>query len=221
MRYAKIVRDSYVDGPGRRAVLFTQGCKRHCPGCQNRHLWPADGGTEAAPETLAEILVNTGLPITISGGEPFQQPVALGRLVATIKRLDPDRHVIIYTGYTLEELMFSGLFPKGGLISALGVLFCADVLVDGPYVQELDSPEMQYRGSSNQRVIDLEATIMGTDYVMQRGAVEPVTLDWDTAEFVLTDDGDLLAASPVAEEWADGIGEIEATRRCGETDART
>jgi anaerobic ribonucleoside-triphosphate reductase activating protein len=212
MRYANIVTDSYVDGPGRRAVLFTQGCSKspHCPGCQNQHLWNPNGGTEANPETLAEILVNTGLPITVSGGEPFDQASELFELLRHIRRLAPDVHVILYSGFTFEELIHRADFAVNGS------LITADVLVDGPYIQKLDDPLMQYRGSRNQRVIDLRAT--ANQYHWSTYEEGPITLDWDQLELILTDTGDLLAASPIAEEWVKDIGELEATRRCGETE---
>jgi anaerobic ribonucleoside-triphosphate reductase activating protein len=209
MKINTIVSPSYVDGPGRRCTLFVQGCSLHCQGCQNVHLWDPYGGYEAAAEETACTLVRTGLPITISGGEPFDQPKELNRMVSTIRRLAPDRHIIIYSGYMLIDLL------RTGNADVLNVLAKADVLVDGPYVPELDAPEMQYRGSTNQRVIDLRATCeMPLEEITKEG---PVLLDWDTDELILTADGDLMGAAPIALDFS-AIGIIGPARRCGETD---
>ena len=207
MRIARIQDESYVDGPGARVVVFAQGCSIHCPGCQNKCLWDPDGGYEVNALALAETLNESGKPITISGGEPFDQPHSLYRVLRLLRMFDPHRHVIVYTGYTFDELVRTGRYE---VLAALSVI---DVLVDGPYVRELDATEMQYRGSSNQRAINMRSTLaQPVGLTFSRG---PIELDWDTPELVLTDDGDLLAATPVAREYA-GAGELEGTRRCGE-----
>lgn len=216
LRYADIAHDSYVDGPGKRTVIFFQGCSIRCKGCQNKHLWPADGGKIEDAKIVAERMVEPGLnAFTISGGEPFDQPLAVSRLITWLRILSPDCHIIVYSGYTLEQLLELGRFPCPDNLSVVATLMRANVLVDGPYVKELDDTSMQYRGSRNQRVIDLHTTIFDTDYLEEGG--EPVTLDWDMSEFILTDEGDLLAASPIAEEWVKDIGTLKKTRRCGQT----
>jgi len=208
MRFASIVSPSYVDGPGRRTALFVQGCSIRCEGCQNSHLWPASGGLQSSATSLARTLVETDLPITITGGEPFDQAADLYTLLFNVRRLDPHRHIILYSGHTFEELIETGRFE------ILASLAMADVLVDGPYLQEQDDPGMQYRGSRNQRVIDLQATLgRSAELILTQG---PVLLDWDTPELILTDDGDLLGASPVVAEFGE-VGVTAATRRCGET----
>jgi len=201
MRIHKIVSTSYVDGPGQRTVLFVQGCSIHCQGCQNSHLWPADGGREWPVEFIAAQLLATGLPITITGGEPFDQAQELARLLALIAH--EGRHVVIYSGYTFERLVIHKAETCPAIEQALQL---ADVLVDGKYYPRLDNPYMQYRGSANQRVIDLPATYTG-----QRGIV---TLDWDTPEIILTADGALLGAAPIVAEFAT-LGAETSTRRCG------
>jgi anaerobic ribonucleoside-triphosphate reductase activating protein len=208
MRFASIVLSSYVDGPGRRAALFMQGCSIRCEGCQNVHLWPASSGFQFPLTDVAQVLVETGLPITITGGEPFDQAADLYTLLHHICHLDPHRRVILYSGYTFEELVATGRFE------VLAALAMADVLVDGPYLRKQDAPGMQYRGSRNQRVIDLQATLKRpASQVLTQG---PVLLDWDTPELILTDDGDLLGATPVVAEFSE-VGVTTATRRCGES----
>lgn len=207
MRFASIVSPSYVDGPGRRAALFVQGCSIRCEGCQNSHLWPASGGLQSSPLPLAQVLVETDLPLTVTGGEPFDQAADLYTLLLHVRRLDLHRHVILYSGHTFRELVMTG---RSEVLAALAM---ADVLVDGPYLREQDDTGMQYRGSRNQRVIDLRATLKRpAGQVLTRG---PVLLDWDTPELILTDDGDLLGATPVVAEFGE-IGAMAATRRCGE-----
>jgi anaerobic ribonucleoside-triphosphate reductase activating protein len=209
VRFAKITSPSYVDGPGKRAVIHLQGCSIRCEGCQNQHLWPGEGhGYIGSPQELARLLVGTELPITITGGEPFDQAAGLYTLLWHIHHLDQNRHVIIYSGYTFGELIQTGRFE------ILAALTLADVLVDGPYVREQDDPMMQYRGSRNQRVIDLPATFRqpALDILFNCG---PILLDWDEPEIIITDTGDLLGASPLISGFSP-IGEVCSTRRCGE-----
>jgi len=208
IRVHEITETSYVDGPGHRAVVFFQGCSIHCPGCQNRHLWPTDGGQEMDVSEVARQLVATGLPITISGGEPFDQAPGLAQLLWEIRLADPDRNIIVYTGYVFENLIRSG---DGTTSMAIAL---ADILVDGPYQQELDSPDMQYRGSKNQRAIDvLATTTLPLSLMFSFG---PVTHDWDTPEIIITEGGDILAPTPLAAQFSE-LGRMDVARRCGQT----
>ncbi len=193
---------SFVDGPGQRATLFLQGCSIRCPGCQSQHLWPAAAGqampVEQVADTLMEASAQTG-NITIMGGEPFDQPAALADLVGRL-----GGHVIVYTGYTLEQLTD----PAHPAFSHLpAILKHIDILVDGPFVRSQDDPLISYRGSRNQRPIDVKASLR-TGFVVE--------LDWDSPEIVLTGDGDLLAPVGLAGELGE-IGTVERTRRCGQS----
>lgn len=200
--YDSIIKDSLVDGPGQRAVLFMQGCPIQCPDCQNKRLWLEDGMPCSVMTTATQLLA-TGLPITISGGEPFAQPEALAELMWRLKMLASwNVHVIIYSGYVYEDLLLmSTAIPEIATVLAL-----ADVLVDGPYVAKLDHDQMQYRGSSNQRVIDLQATCSG----------DVITLDWDTPEVVVTIDGNLVGAEGIVTDFAN-LGQVNSNRRCGQS----
>jgi anaerobic ribonucleoside-triphosphate reductase activating protein len=211
IRFASITPESYVDGPGKRAVLHLQGCSIRCPGCQNKHLWPSGEGCGelASGLALARTLVETGLPITITGGEPFDQAGELSALLATIRAMAPDRHIIVYTGYRFEELANSHRYA---ILSALANI---DILVDGPYIKQLDDPEMQYRGSRNQRVISMVETFrLSAGEVLTRGPVD-ISDEWDIPELILTEDGDLLGATPIVGEFS-SVGATTSTRRCGE-----
>ena len=200
MLISKIVSPTYVDGPGQRTAVFLQGCSIRCQGCQNMHLWQAGGGVNVAVADLAEKLVAIGLPITITGGEPFDQAGELAQLLRLLCAAHPQPHVIVYSGYTFEQLA-----ERGGDVAH--ALRRADVLVDGPYIAKQDAPGMQYRGSANQRAIDLPATLA-------QGTV--VTLDWNTPEIIITFDGGLLGATPVMTEFQD-LGIVADARRCGQT----
>lgn len=222
MRYAAIVAQSCVDGPGLRTTLFVQGCPIRCQGCQNVHLWPEQGGQEKPVTDLVAELVDTAaraqrypntLSISISGGEPFAQAKALAHMVACVKAYPA--HIVLYTGYVLEDL----LVMAEALPEIRQVLARIDVLVDGPYERRLDSPWMQYRGSSNQRVIDMRAWrgTLSSSVKWESTSGEIPELDWDVPELVIDPSGVVLGAEPVVALFA-GAGEVEPSRRCGQTD---
>ena len=152
IRISGIARDSIVDGEGIRLTVFTQGCPRRCPGCHNPETQPLVGGrTTTVGAVVAELVENpllTGL--TLSGGEPFLQPGALLPLARAAHARGLD--VWSYTGFTLEELRAQGDTDVDALLEEL------DVLVDGDYREELRDLTLHFRGSRNQRVIDLAAT---------------------------------------------------------------
>lgn len=149
LRIAGIVDDSVVDGEGMRLTVFTQGCPHHCPGCHNPDTHDFQGGHETTPEAiLAEMEKNPLLSgVTFSGGEPFMQPAPLTRLARAVHQRGLD--VWSYTGFTLEEL----LARHNPAINAL--LAEIDVLVDGKYLEDQRDLTLTFRGSSNQRVIDM------------------------------------------------------------------
>ena len=152
IRISGIARDSIVDGEGIRLTVFTQGCPRRCPGCHNPETQPLVGGrTTTVGAVVAELDENpllTGL--TLSGGEPFLQPGALLPLARAAHARGLD--VWSYTGFTLEELRAQGDTDVDALLEEL------DVRVDGDYREELRDLTLHFRGSRNQRVIDLAAT---------------------------------------------------------------
>lgn len=147
LKIAGIVDDSIVDGEGVRLTVFTQGCPHHCHGCHNPQTWSLDGGHEIDTEEIVQKLKANPLlsGITFSGGEPFLQPTPLTELARAAHKLGLD--VWSYTGFTLEELEKR--------TDAQQLLNEVDVLVDGPYVEALRDLTLRFRGSSNQRIIDL------------------------------------------------------------------
>jgi len=159
-RLAGIVDESVVDGPGVRLVVFAQGCPHHCPGCHNPHTWNMDGGALVAAEEIVERLrANPVLAgVTLSGGEPFAQVSEFGRLAAATKSMGLS--VMTYTGYTWEHIVQSR--SRGVHL----LLDNTDILVDGPYVDTLKKPGLKWRGSSNQRIIDVQASLNSGDVAL-------------------------------------------------------
>ncbi|MDR1409789.1 MAG: anaerobic ribonucleoside-triphosphate reductase activating protein [Oscillospiraceae bacterium] len=155
LRLAGVIRDSIVDGPGWRFVIFAQGCPHRCPGCHNPETHDAAGGYDAAPEMLlAEIRKNPLLHgITLSGGEPFAQAQAFADLARTVRALGLD--VFVYSGYTFEELL-AGADAQNGWLALLRE---SDTLVDGQYLAAERSLNLLFRGSKNQRLIDVKASL--------------------------------------------------------------
>lgn len=135
-------------GPGVRYAIWVQGCPHQCPGCISPENHDPEGGYETDSETEAERILKSGREgITISGGEPFWQADALADLIQRVKA-EREIGVIIYTGYTLEQLQ--SMDPPG-VQTLLGL---CDLLIDGPYI-EAKNDGKNLRGSSNQRVIPL------------------------------------------------------------------
>lgn len=154
LRLAGTVEDSIVDGPGIRYTIFVQGCPHHCPGCHNPQTHDFSGGYESDSQMILEEIQNNPLlsGVTFSGGEPFCQPEALLKLGREIKAMG--KHLMIYSGYTYERLLEIGQKRP----AVLGLLELADLLVDGPYLEKERDLTLRFRGSSNQRVIDLKKT---------------------------------------------------------------
>ncbi len=154
LRVSGIIEESVTDGPGIRYVVFVQGCPHACPGCHNPQTHPFDGGTLMDIADIFEQIGHNPLlkGVTFSGGEPFCQPAPLAALAARIHaqtRLD----VITYTGYTFEELLQSG-DP-----SVRQLLEQTNLLIDGRFELEKRDLTLRFRGSENQRVIDVPKSL--------------------------------------------------------------
>ncbi len=153
INYSHITPNSMVDGPGQRTVLFLQGCPIACPGCQNRALWPADGGKRTDEQSLAsQIMAHGSTLVTISGGEPTEQLNSLLVLVDELRALGAE-NIIVYSGRTFEWLL------ENKMANTMLLMRKIDILVDGPFIRELDHALINWRGSQNQRPIDCKATL--------------------------------------------------------------
>lgn len=163
MRIANIVNDSIVDGPGLRFTVFVQGCKHNCKGCHNPSTHDINGGYEMSVEEIFEQIKKNPLieGVTISGGEPLLQPRECVKLVMKCKEIG--LNIWVYTGYTLEQLKdMPNAFSLEDVIKNLSItilLDSIDVLVDGPFILSKKSYDAKFRGSTNQRLIDMKATI--------------------------------------------------------------
>lgn len=153
MRIAGIVNDSIVDGPGLRLAIFAQGCPHHCPGCHNPESHDFAGGSDMDTEKIiARMDANPLLDgITLTGGEPFEQPEAC-RILADAAHAR-GLNVWAYSGYTFEQLC--AVPEKRRLLEA------CDVLVDGPFLLAERSLDLRFRGSKNQRVLKIAELLAG------------------------------------------------------------
>ena len=165
IRIAGYVDDSIVDGPGIRFTIFTQGCAHHCFNCHNPETWAFDKGKDVdIDELISKIKRNPLLQgITLSGGDPLYQVNACLELVKKVKELNSDLDIIIYTGFTFEEL--ANNFKKNN--DLLSLLKLSDILIDGKYEDSLRDLTLRFRGSSNQRVINLKKTFLEEKIVLE------------------------------------------------------
>jgi len=149
---APVTRDSIVDGPGLRMVIWTQGCPHRCKGCHNPQTHSYDGGFEVDVEDIVEQMKQLKLHkgITISGGEPLEQGEACSIIAKEAKKMGLD--VWIYTGYIFEDICERAKADKPEWAE---LLKWVDVLVDGPFIEEQKNMLLRFRGSENQRIIDL------------------------------------------------------------------
>lgn len=160
MKIYGLVQDSIVDGPGFRFSCFVQGCPHHCPGCHNPDSHDFDGGTEMTrDEVIAQMLSNPLTDgLTLTGGEPFAQ--AEDCLVIARAAREKGLNVWSYSGWTFEKLMNEGTEAQKALLREL------DVLVDGPFMIDERSLTLNWRGSRNQRVINVPATLEAGEIVL-------------------------------------------------------
>ena len=155
MRIAGTIQDSIVDGPGFRFTLFTQGCPHKCEGCHNPETHDPAGGKEETTDEIIKKLLSNPLTdgITFSGGEPFEQAADCA-VIARAAR-ENGLNVWAYSGYTFEELLKKGEEAP----AVLELLKLTDVLVDGRFVLSKRSLNLKWRGSTNQRLIDVPKSL--------------------------------------------------------------
>lgn len=156
LRIAGITKDSVVNGIGIRDVIFVQGCGHRCKGCHNPQTWDYEGGLEMSVDELVDFLKSSSNPITISGGEPLNQFNDIYELMQNINK-DSGKRFWMYTGYKYEDIP---LFMRERLVKYV------DVLVDGPYEEDKKDLRLPFKGSANQRLIDLPKTFENDDVVL-------------------------------------------------------
>jgi anaerobic ribonucleoside-triphosphate reductase activating protein len=155
VRLAGIAYDSVTDGPGLRLVFFVQGCDRRCPGCHNPGTWDFAGGTVHRVQDLLNLVRRSGPldGVTFSGGEPFHQAAPLTELGRPLQA--GGLSVVTYTGFLYEEILAASARRPAWL----DLLTVTDLLVDGPYMEALRDAKLPYRGSRNQRLIDVPGSL--------------------------------------------------------------
>jgi len=155
IRLAGILPNSNANGPGLRKVFFSQGCIHHCPDCFNKHTWDFNGGKMCdCDELIKTTLDETYLAgITFSGGDPFDQPEPFAYMAQQFKK--HNLNIWCYTGYTWEELLRLSKTRKG----VKELLENIDTVVDGEFKKELMDDSIEFRGSNNQRIIDVQNSL--------------------------------------------------------------
>lgn len=145
LRVAGIVDGTAVDGPGLRTSIYFAGCDHRCPGCHNPHTWPFDAGEDIAADELLRRIADNDFDVTFSGGDPMYQAEHLVPLARAIKAMG--KNIWCYTGFVYDDIRDRAPYSQ--------LLKYIDVLVDGPYIEALRDPSLHFRGSSNQRIIEL------------------------------------------------------------------
>ncbi len=150
IRVLDIIEDTMVDGPGFRTSIYCAGCRHACPGCHNPQSWAFDGGRDMSTADMMKIITaDPYANVTFSGGDPMYQAAGFAELAHAIHR-DTNKDIWCYTGFCYESLIHE---DQRELLEQI------DVLVDGPFVQKLYDPDLLFRGSSNQRLIDVQKSL--------------------------------------------------------------
>lgn len=144
LRILQIVPGTSVDGPGLRTSIYLAGCSHHCPECHNPASWDFNAGTEMSVTEIAAIVIAHGFNVTLTGGDPLQQPVEAISELADILR-DEGLRIWCYTGYTYEELQQMHRLAE--------LLQKFEAIVEGPYIDAQRDITLRFRGSSNQRIL--------------------------------------------------------------------
>ncbi len=159
-----ILEDTTADGPGFRTAIYAAGCPNACPGCHNPESWDIRNGRQmSTEEILHKVLADPFADVTFSGGDPMYQPEGFAELAKAIKEKSC-KNIWCYTGYTFEQLLRNTRQRK--------LLQYIDVLVDGRFRQDLRDETLHFRGSSNQRLIDVPASLQAQKAVTYRRKVE-------------------------------------------------
>ena len=168
MNYSNIKYSDIANGVGIRTTLFVSGCRLHCKGCFNYEAWDFKSGGEFTPEVEQEI-IDSLAPVyvdglSVLGGEPMEPENQEGLVdfLERVKEMYPAKTIWLYSGHTWEELTQG----KWHLAYTDRILSCLDVLVDGPWVQSLHDITLRFRGSSNQRLIDVPSTLEAREVVL-------------------------------------------------------
>ena len=170
MNYAEIKNCDIANGPGVRVSLFVSGCTHHCPGCFNQQAWDFDYGQPFTQQTIDQILemLKPGYikGLTLLGGEPFEpeNQGAIVELLRQIKEKYPEKSIWAFSGYLFDRDILSGRLGNWEITKEY--LSYLDVLVDGPFVEAKKNLSLRFRGSENQRIIDVPASLAANRIVL-------------------------------------------------------
>lgn len=176
MNYALIRENDIANGPGVRTTLFVSGCRHHCKGCFNPEAWDFSYGSPFGQSEIDKIIAASAAEhisgLTLLGGEPLEPEnrSALAELLRQFRRALPNKTVWCYTGFTFETDILPAMLS--GDTSLTELLCNVDVLVDGKFVEELKNYALIFRGSSNQNIIDLRASLKEKKQVLLEGVWE-------------------------------------------------
>lgn len=163
MNYAKIKRLDVANGPGIRVSLFVSGCSHHCKGCFNPETWDENYGsvyTVATEETILNYLEPEYISgLTLLGGEPMEaeHQKALVPLLREVKHRYPSKTIWLYTGYRFDDEIMKSMYP--GNSNTREILALTDILIDGRFIEEKKNLKLYFRGSENQRIIDVKKSL--------------------------------------------------------------
>lgn len=169
MNYGVIKTHDIANGPGVRVSLFVSGCTHHCKGCFNQETWDFAYGEPFTDATMYQILDDVNASyikgLTILGGEPFEHSnqIALLPLAKTFKEQYPDKTLWCYSGYTFDEDMVT---MRNDWPETSELLSYIDVLVDGEFKEDLKNLNLKFRGSSNQRLIDVQKSLKADEVIL-------------------------------------------------------
>lgn len=156
MRIIDIIEGTSVDGPGLRTSLYFAGCEHHCKGCQNPQTWSSTAGKDWSVEDVLNIIEYNKFNVTFSGGDPMFQAKEILPLAKELH--NRGYNIWCYTGYTFEQICDKSPYKE--------LLEHIDVLVDGRFVEELYVPNLRWKGSTNQRVIDVQKSLSAGNAVL-------------------------------------------------------
>lgn len=175
MNYAKIRKCDVANGPGVRVSLFVSGCNHHCKNCFNKEAWDFNYGEKFTEKQEKQIIEDlkpdyiTGL--SLLGGEPFEKEnqQGLAPLVKKVKETYPNKKIWCYTGFTFDKQIIDQMVKEEKRDTTKQMLENIDYIVDGRFVEELKDPKLRFRGSSNQRIIDVKKSLEQKEVVLWDG----------------------------------------------------
>lgn len=172
MKYAKIRKCDVANGPGVRVSLFVSGCNHHCKNCFNPEAWDFNYGqnfTDKEEQEIIEYLKPeyiTGL--SLLGGEPFEKvnQEGLAPFIKKVKQTYPDKKIWCYTGFLFDKQILGQMIKEENREETKEMLESIDYIVDGKFVEELKDPKLKFRGSSNQRIIDVKKSLEKNEVIL-------------------------------------------------------